>query len=73
MIVTNDLPYVRSVVEEAQAGLCYRSDDVSTLSKTVDRVVSDPGLLRQCKENAVRFAREKFNWQAQMAVLHSAY
>src|SRR5947208_99348 len=73
MIITNDLPYVRSVVERAQAGLFYRSDDISTLVSVVGRVASDPNMLRRYKENARAFACKKFNWQAQMDVLHNVY
>lgn len=73
MIISNDLPYVKSVVEQAQAGLFYRSDDIYSLVRAVGRIAEDPKLLRQCKENALRFARDRFNWQAEMEVLHSLY
>jgi glycosyltransferase involved in cell wall biosynthesis len=63
MIITNDLPYVKSVVQEANAGLCYNSSDISTLAQAVMQVINDPGLLHACKQNALRFARDNFNWQ----------
>jgi glycosyltransferase involved in cell wall biosynthesis len=63
MVITNDLPYVKSVLEEAKAGLSYNSADVSTLAQAVTKVINDPGLLCSCKANALRFARDNFNWQ----------
>ena len=36
MVITNDLPYVKSVLEEAEAGLSYSSADLSTLAQAVD-------------------------------------
>jgi glycosyltransferase involved in cell wall biosynthesis len=64
MVVTNDLPYVRSVLDEASAGMHYSSGDLSTLVDVVHRIAADPPMLCQCKENARRFARDRFNWQA---------
>jgi glycosyltransferase involved in cell wall biosynthesis len=63
MIICNDLPYVKSVVAAADAGLSYTSDDLSTLAAAAAQVVGDPELLRRCQANALRFARDDFNWQ----------
>jgi glycosyltransferase involved in cell wall biosynthesis len=73
MVVANDLPYVRSVIEEAQAGLIYDSRDVNTLANIVARVLSDPVLLHTCRANALKFARETFHWQAFAGTFHSLY
>jgi glycosyltransferase involved in cell wall biosynthesis len=63
MIICNDLPYVKSVVAAADAGLSYTSKDISTLASAVESVVKDQKLLRRCQQNALRFARDDFNWQ----------
>ena len=73
MVVANDLPYVKSVLTEAQAGLFYNSADLGTLTVAVSRILDDPELLRRSRGNALRFAREQFNWQAQAKVLHDLY
>ena len=73
MVVTNDLPYVRSVLHEASAGMHYSSSDLSTLVDVVDQIATDPEMLRRCKENARRFARDRFNWQAQGNVFLDLY
>ena len=73
MILSNALPYVRSVVEEAGAGTHYDSARLATFVEAVDRIAADPELLRRAKENARRFARDSFNWQAYQNVLLDLY
>jgi len=73
MIIANDLPFVRSVIEDAKAGICYSSDDLSSLVTAVHKVADDPDLLRRCQANARRYAREVFNWQAQGGLFHALY
>jgi glycosyltransferase involved in cell wall biosynthesis len=62
-ILTNDLDYVRSVVDEARCGLWYRSDEPDSIVAAVNRLVSEPGLLAQLRGRAREFARTRFNWQ----------
>src|SRR5947208_315525 len=73
MIICNDLPYVKSVVVAADAGLSYTSKDLSTLAAAVGQVIRDPELLRRCRENALRFARDDFNWQVHGKTLLQLY
>jgi glycosyltransferase involved in cell wall biosynthesis len=63
MVLTNDLPYVRSVVEEEGIGMFYNSSDLSTFADAVNRIVEDPELLRRYQDSARAFARNSFNWQ----------
>jgi glycosyltransferase involved in cell wall biosynthesis len=73
MVLSNDLPYVKSVLTEAGAGLFYTSAELSTLAAAVGQILDNPELLRRGRDNAWRFARECFNWQAQGEVLLSIY
>lgn len=73
MVLANDLPYVKSVLSEAEAGLFYNSADLRTLAAAVAQIVDDPERLRRGRENARRFARERFNWQVQGEVLLTLY
>jgi len=73
MIVTNDLPYVREVIEEAEAGLHYSSYSPMTLVEVTHRIARNPDLLKRARANARRYAREKFNWQAFSPTLYEAY
>ncbi len=73
MVIANDLPYVKSVLTEAEAGLFYNSADLDTLAAVVHRIVGDPELLSRNRGNALRFARDRFNWQVQAETLYALY
>ena len=73
LVMTNDLPYVRSLLNEADAGLWYASSDLATFAAAVRRIVDDPDFLRRGKENARRFAQTQFNWQRFAPTLHRLY
>jgi glycosyltransferase involved in cell wall biosynthesis len=73
MILTNDLSYVRSVVEEAQAGLVYNSNRPETVGQAINCVADDRELLARYKANAKLYARETFNWQNYMGVFDALY
>jgi glycosyltransferase involved in cell wall biosynthesis len=73
MVVSNDLPYVREVIEEADAGLCYSCENPDSLVEVVHRIAGDRDLLARSKGNARRYARDKFNWQAFSETLYGAY
>ena len=73
MVIANNLTFVRSVLTEAQAGLIYDSMRPGSLISVVSGIVDDPELLRRSKENALRFARERFNWQTEGEKLYVLY
>jgi glycosyltransferase involved in cell wall biosynthesis len=73
MVVTNDLPYVREVLEESGAGLHYRSYDADSLVQVVERIVKEPELLRRSRSNALRYAQGTFNWQSFSQTLYKLY
>jgi len=73
MVLTNDLPYVREVLEDAQAGLHYSSDNPQSLLAAVNLIAGDPACLQRGRRNALRYAREKFHWQAFSGTLYALY
>jgi glycosyltransferase involved in cell wall biosynthesis len=73
MVVANDLPYVKSVIQAAGAGLSYDSSDPSSLAAIIGRVVADRNLVRRCQESALRYAKETFNWQIHGETLNTLY
>lgn len=72
-VLANDLPYVRSVLDAAEAGEFYTSKDVETLASAVHRLLDEPGRLKQMSANASAYAETTFNWQAQAQDLYNAY
>ena len=73
MIVSNDLPYVREVIDESGAGLHYCAEDPASVVHTLMRAAQDQELLERCQANALRYARERFNWQAFSDTLYALY
>ncbi|MBV8889993.1 MAG: glycosyltransferase [Alphaproteobacteria bacterium] len=73
MVIANDLPYVKSVLTEAEAGLFYNSSTSGTLAAAVRTILGDPELLQRARRNARRYARERFNWQVEGETLYALY
>jgi glycosyltransferase involved in cell wall biosynthesis len=73
MVLTNDLPYVKSVVEAAGAGVAYDSSNPSSLAAAVNRIGGDRALLDRCRQNALSYARQSFNWQCHAETLNVLY
>ena len=73
MVVTNDLPYVKSVIHDAGAGLSYDSSVPTSLAAVINRTVGDRQLLDKCRQNALRYARQSFNWKCHAETLEGVY
>lgn len=68
-IVSNRLPYIEEVLGDGNVGLCYDVDSDGSFSATMARFVKDPTLLEMFKQNAVAFARTRYNWERLEPVL----
>ena len=73
MVISNDLPYVREVLEKSQAGMIYSLAQRDGVSTVVNRIAADPELLRRYRENALRYAESEFNWQIASKPLYQNY
>ena len=64
-IFANDIPYVRTVVEDAKCGYIYTCrDGPRHMSDMIMALARDRGKLNVYKRNAARYARETFHWDA---------
>jgi glycosyltransferase involved in cell wall biosynthesis len=63
MVLTNDLPYVKSVVQAGRRRLGIRASDPASLAAAASRIAADRALLDRCRQNALRYAIQLFNWQ----------
>ncbi len=73
MVVSNDLAYVRSVIEWGRVGLTYRVGESGALAAVIHRIADDPELLCGYKRASVDFARDIFNWQAYSSIFDALY
>ena len=47
------------------SGEVFDPNDLSAMGRAVDRLVSDPHRVQQCKNNAFRYAGDVYNWEVQ--------
>ena len=62
-IFSNDIPYVREIVEEAKCGVMYTTNEIpERIADKIIKLCRDQSRLDGMKTNALQFSREKFNW-----------
>lgn len=64
-ILSNDLPNIRSIVEQYQCGLVYDAARPASLGEAILKLVDDLDLLQGMKRASTRAAAESFNWEVQ--------
>ncbi len=72
-VVTSDLTGLRSVVERAGAGLCYRPGSPTDLADKIFELYQAPDLRVQLSQNARRFALASGNRDADMMVFRREF
>lgn len=72
-VMAGNTIYVGRILVESGAGLCYDPADPESIAGTVRQLVRDEELRRRCRQNAARFVRETFHWQARSKPLYEAY
>jgi glycosyltransferase involved in cell wall biosynthesis len=72
-ILCNNLDFVKDLVREAGCGLDYDSDRPETLVAAVARFADDRAFTARCRENALRWGRSKFHWEAVCGPLMDSY
>ncbi len=72
-IITNELPFVKELIEKHDCGLAYDYNDEESMITAFNRLIEDKDLLEKCKKNSLKAAREEFNWQKFSHVLLDAY
>lgn len=72
-ILANDQPNMRSVIEDAQAGMFYSSFDLTTLAQSVEQLLADPEAIPRLRRNAHAYAESVFNWQRISSILYGQY
>jgi glycosyltransferase involved in cell wall biosynthesis len=68
-ILSNDIPYVAQQVELGQFGRLYDATDRASIVAAVNFLSGDRERLKQLKDNAQAYGRDRFNWQVLSAPL----
>ncbi|MFH1790464.1 MAG: glycosyltransferase [Candidatus Omnitrophota bacterium] len=65
-VAATDLPGQRYALKDyPEAGFLYKPGDYRALARNINKLASDPQLLRNCKETALKAAYEKWNWETE--------
>ena len=62
-IVASDLPPMRRVLHETQAGVLFQPGDQASLAATTVALLRDHAMRRRLADNGRRAATEKYNWR----------
>ena len=72
-ILSNDLDFVRSVIDTHKCGLSYDSRDAATIQDAVRKLTEDEPFRKSCQDNARSGAIADFHWEKQSEPLYRAY
>jgi glycosyltransferase involved in cell wall biosynthesis len=62
-IVANQIPFVEQIVNQNRCGFSYDIRIRGDLTKLIDRVTSEPELLKNARANARKFSVETYRWE----------
>lgn len=71
-IVASNLPEVAKVIEHYHVGLLISSHDPKDIAETILRIIHQPNLLSELKENCM-IARSNENWDKEVAQIEDFY
>ena len=69
-VLSNNIPYVRSVIEAGDCGAVYDGEDAESIVRVVEEIAGCEHRLEQLKHNAKDYGRRVFNWQVQSDALN---
>jgi glycosyltransferase involved in cell wall biosynthesis len=72
-IIAPDFPGMRALVEGEEVGLCVDPEDPAAIAAAVNRIAADPAWTARLKQNALRLARERYNWERESGPLLARY
>ena len=62
-IFSNDIPYVRHIVEDAKCGVVYTTDgDSKAIAERITELCRKEEKLQKMKDNSLVYSRTKYNW-----------
>ena len=72
-ISSKEVIFCKEVVEKENCGIVVDPLDTNEISESIKRIIDNPLLAKQMSENAIKAAKEKYNWQSQEKELISLY
>jgi glycosyltransferase involved in cell wall biosynthesis len=72
-IITCDYPGLKAIVEKEGIGICVNPEDPQAIAEAVNSLASDAARYRAMKENCLRLAKERYNWEKEFELLRPRY
>jgi peptidoglycan/xylan/chitin deacetylase (PgdA/CDA1 family)/glycosyltransferase involved in cell wall biosynthesis len=72
-VITCDYPGLRKVVEAEDIGVCVNPENPLAIAKAINELVATPARWEEMKQNGLRLAREKYNWNSEFEKLSNKY
>lgn len=72
-IIASDFPLWRSIIEEAQCGICVDPLDTTAVATAISDLLNDDEKAKQMGENGKRAAHKIYNWSSQEKKLIELY
>ena len=72
-IVTVDLPATTTIINETTCGIILQKRDAQLLAKEIQNLLDNTATRKQFQENALHWAKKKFNWQSEAEKLFQFY
>jgi glycosyltransferase involved in cell wall biosynthesis len=72
-VVASDFPLWRSIVSEAECGVCVDPMDAKAIAATIDALLADPTRTSRLGENGRRAITDRFNWRIEEGKLLDFY
>lgn len=72
-VIASDFPLWRSIITQAECGVCVDPLQPQDIAAAIDALLADPSRAHQMGENGRRAVQERFNWTIEEGKLHSLY
>lgn len=72
-IAGSDLPELRSIILGNNIGKVFNPTDPEDIARTVNEMLSDESLLSKMRNNSIKAAKEKYNWENEGRKLIAIY
>jgi glycosyltransferase involved in cell wall biosynthesis len=72
-VLANDFPHVRTIVEDAGAGLCVDSTDPRAIAAALRRLLADPAAAAEMGRRGAAAIRDRYHWGVSERALLEAY
>ncbi len=72
-VITPNYPGLVGFVEGQNIGICVDPEDPRAIADAVNRIAGDETLRQTMRENCLRLARDRWNFESEFTRLHAAY